>query len=90
MWLAALGQQNQAEAQIARAIAIAPKDGFVQYRAALVYEQAGQRDRALRAVKSAFDAGYSLLEIEKAPPLKGLRTDPRYIQMAPRKQAGSN
>ena len=90
IWWAALGQRNQAESEIARAIAIAPKDGFVQYRAALVYEQAGQRDRALRAVKSALDGGYSLLEIKKAPPLKRLRADPRYIHMAPDKQADSN
>jgi hypothetical protein len=55
-----------------------------------VYEQAGQRDRGLRAVKSALDGGYSPLEIKKAPPLKRLRADPRYIHMAPGKQADSN
>jgi tetratricopeptide (TPR) repeat protein/tRNA A-37 threonylcarbamoyl transferase component Bud32 len=81
MWWAALGERDQAAAEIARAIEIAPVDAFVQYRAALVYEQAGQRDRALRAVKSALDAGYSLLEIQKAPPLESLRADSRFSRL---------
>jgi eukaryotic-like serine/threonine-protein kinase len=81
MWWAALGSRKEAAAEIARAIDLAPHEGLVQYRAALVYEQAGQRDRALRAVQAALKAGYRSDEFRKAPPLKVLREDPRYLRL---------
>ncbi len=81
MWWAALGSRKEAAAEIARAIELAPHEGLIQFRAALVYEQAGQRDRALRAVEAALKAGYRSDEFRKAPPLKALREDPRYLRL---------
>ena len=81
MWWAALGSRKEAAAEIAKAIDLAPHEGLIQYRAALVYEQAGQRDRALRAVEAALKAGYPSDEFRKAPPLKALREDPRYLRL---------
>jgi Flp pilus assembly protein TadD len=50
------GERQQAIAEIGRRC-IDPADGFVRYRAALVYEQAGWRDRALREASAALAAG---------------------------------
>ena len=81
MWWASLGRRNEAAWEIAKAIDLAPRDGLVEFRAALVYEQAGQRDRALQAVQAAFKAGYPAGEFQKAPPLKAMREDPRYTRL---------
>jgi len=78
---AVLGDKRQSLLAIARALAIAPHSGYVQYRAALVYEQTGDRRRAAAALKSAILAGYSLQEIDKAPPLKPLRDNPEYKKL---------
>jgi eukaryotic-like serine/threonine-protein kinase len=81
MWWAALGSREEVASEIARAINLSPDDGFVQFRAALVYEQAGQRDGALRAVQAALKAGYPLDEFRKSPPLKALCKDPRFARL---------
>jgi tetratricopeptide (TPR) repeat protein len=78
---AALGETNKSLSEIARADALAGKSGYVQYRAALVYEETGNRKRALRAVKSAMEFGYPLEEIQNAVPLNNLRDDPRYRKL---------
>ena len=83
MWWAALGSRGEAAAEIAKALALAPRDGLVQFRATLVYEQAGERDRALGTLVAALQAGYPSVEFRKAPPLQALRQDPRYLQMVP-------
>ncbi len=80
-WWAALGSRKEASAEIATALDLAPRDAFVQFNATLVYEQAGQRDRALRALQAAFGAGYPPNKIRKSPPLKALRDDPRYPRL---------
>jgi hypothetical protein len=60
---------------------MAPNRGYVQYRAAIVYEQAQQHDNAFNAVKKALDLGYSLEEIQHAVPLKRLRETARFRQL---------
>ena len=77
---AALGEKQKSLEEIDGALKI-DRSGFVQYRAALVWEQAGFRDRALRAVQSAVELGYSLMEIQNAVPLKALRDDARYRKL---------
>jgi Flp pilus assembly protein TadD len=78
---AAIGERTKGLSAIARALAIAPTSGYVQFRAALVYEQAGDRKRALRALQSALEFTYPLEEIKNSPPLKNLREDPRYRKL---------
>jgi serine/threonine-protein kinase len=80
-WWAALGIRKEAASEIAQAIELTPGDGLVQFRAALVYEQTGQRDRALGALQAALKAGYPSDEFSKAPPLKALREDPRFRRL---------
>jgi serine/threonine-protein kinase len=82
IWWADLGNRKEAAAEIAKAVGLAPRDGLVQFHAALVYEQAGERDHALRACEAALRAGYSSDEFRMAPPLKALRQDPRYLRLA--------
>jgi eukaryotic-like serine/threonine-protein kinase len=85
MWLAALGSRNEAAAEIAKALGLAPRDGLVQFRATVVYEQAGERDRAFHALEAALKAGYPPDEFRKAPPLTAMREDPRYARMLDRR-----
>ena len=78
LYYAHLGQKDQAETFIGRALEVAPKDSQNLFTAALVYEIVGHREQALSAVEQAVKAGYSLEEVEKEPELRKLRTDPRY------------
>jgi hypothetical protein len=78
MYYAGIGENDKAVRQASRAVAEAPNIGFVQYRAALVYEGSNMRGHALNALESALNAGYPLVEIRAEPPLAELRKDPRY------------
>jgi eukaryotic-like serine/threonine-protein kinase len=82
-WWAALGNRKQANSEINAALKLSPRDGDVQFDAALVYEQAGQRGRALRAAQAALAAGYSPDEFRNAPPLKALCADIRFLRLLP-------
>jgi len=75
---AGLGELKNSLAEIRLASAGANSDGYVQYRAALVYEQAGDRAGSLGSLRRALDLGYSLTEIENAAPLKALRESDAY------------
>jgi serine/threonine-protein kinase len=76
------GDKQTALRDIEEALKAGAHEGLVLFRAALVFEESGMRDRALQSVRAALDAGYSREEIEKAPPLDRLRTDPRYPRAA--------
>jgi tetratricopeptide (TPR) repeat protein len=78
---AALGNTANGKAEIGRALALAPASGYVQFRAALVYEQFGDRKRALKALRVAMTEGYSAAEIAAAVPLKNLFGDPAYQKL---------
>jgi hypothetical protein len=78
VYRAKLGDKNGALDEIARAMRFANGNRNVSFRAALVYELAGVRDRALTALADAVRGGYSLDEIKREPALAMLRQDPRY------------
>jgi serine/threonine-protein kinase len=78
---AALGMDSQARQEIAQAVRLAPRDGLVLFHAALVDEQGGRREDALRNVRAALEAGFPREEISKAPPLRALRQDPQYARL---------
>jgi len=80
LYQAHLGNSQQAEEFINRALEVAPKDSDTLFTSALVYELTGHRDQALKAVQAAVKAGFSLDEVEKEPELRGLQSDPRYRQ----------
>jgi serine/threonine-protein kinase len=80
-YLSAVGERERALAELARALELSPADPFVLSRAALVYEQSGMREAALAAVEDALREGFSVAELQRWPPLAGLRKDPRYQQL---------
>lgn len=54
------------------------KDPTTLFEAAIAYEVAGQRDKALETLTSAVKAGQNLDDIKNEPELVSLRADPRY------------
>jgi serine/threonine protein kinase/tetratricopeptide (TPR) repeat protein len=86
----AVMDRERAASEIKTALRQSPADGYVSFRAALVYEQNHQRELALSSLKSTLDANYSLEEILHAPPLKDLREDPKFSRLvAEKKRAAS-
>jgi len=83
MYWSHLGNNEKAFAELNRAIKLKPEDGFVLSRAAIVYEQAKMRDRALAAVEGAIKGGFQN-EVENWPPLHSLRQDRRYRELIER------
>jgi tetratricopeptide (TPR) repeat protein len=77
-YYAALGDKDSASREIAQALRLSPDDGYVLFRAAVVYEQFHNRDAALDAIQAALRTGYSAEEIRKEPILENLRTEGRY------------
>jgi tetratricopeptide (TPR) repeat protein len=81
LYWAALGNHPMAKTEIEQALDVAPKDGQVLFRAALVHEMAGRRSDALLALRRALEAGHSVEEIVKAPPLREVRQDPQIAKL---------
>ena len=74
--------RRKAAAEIEKAIRLAPEDGTVEFHAAVVYEEARHRDRALRALKASLEASSEYREeIRRAPALDALRRDPRFHRL---------
>ena len=78
---AALKDRARAFAEMGEALRLDPSSNYVQWCAALVYEQFGERDQALSHLKKAIDTGYPMNQIRAAPPLEQLRKDARFIRM---------
>lgn len=74
--------------EIEASLRLAPEDLYVLFRAALVYEQAGMRERALIALEACLKAGYSIEEIRTAPSLAGLRKEERYRRLEEARSEG--
>jgi eukaryotic-like serine/threonine-protein kinase len=82
LYLAKRGDREQALAKIDQVLPRAAHDGATLFRAAMTYEIAGQRDKALGALDRALRAGYSLDIVRREPELLKLRADPRYQTLA--------
>ncbi|WP_296945823.1 serine/threonine-protein kinase [uncultured Massilia sp.] len=78
LYAARAGEQAQAIALMQHAVALAPKDAKVQFRAGLAYELLGKRDLALQAIGAARRLGYPSKLIDAEPDLINLRRDPAY------------
>ncbi|MBN2337258.1 MAG: protein kinase, partial [Acidobacteria bacterium] len=63
-YLVRLGERERALAEIGRALETAPGDARVLFWAALVHEEAGERDRALELLAGAVAGGYSRAIVE--------------------------
>jgi serine/threonine-protein kinase len=81
LYQAKSGQLAPALANSAKALAQAPSDSDVLFKAAVVSEIAGKRDAALSYLSKAARSGYSKNEIEVEPELQALRSDERYSRL---------
>jgi len=79
------GDEKAAAQQIQAALNYAPDNAMVRYQAGLIYALLGQKERALSELAAALDHGYSASEIQTAPELGMIRTDPNYQQLIQRR-----
>jgi eukaryotic-like serine/threonine-protein kinase len=72
------GHKDEARTLMNRALALAPGNADVQYRAGLAFELLGERKQALEAISAARRLGYPAKYVEAEPDLVNLRRDPDY------------
>jgi serine/threonine-protein kinase len=71
------GEQAAATADVQHAIELAPDDGDVRFRAALVYNHFGYIERTLASLEKAVAVGYPATAIRDTPDFDHLRDDTR-------------
>ncbi len=76
------GHQKKAGEYIEQALALAPEDGEVRLRAAIVYNQFGDMDRCLASLEKAVRVGYSAQVIRDTPDFDHLRNNSRFRALA--------
>jgi serine/threonine protein kinase/tetratricopeptide (TPR) repeat protein len=81
-------QKAKAQALLTSVLSGAEIGAEDSYRVASVYEQLGDRDRALHWLDKSLQQGYSITEVQNDPTLMELRNDPRYKKLL--KPASSN
>ncbi len=81
LFSAKLGDTRRAADSISKARRLAPSETAIGFKAVLVYEIVGQRDRALSALEEILRRQHSLAEVEADPELAQLRKDPRYARL---------
>jgi len=74
--------QQKAIEQIERAIALAPENGEVRLRAAIVYNQLGDTERCLASLEKAVAVGYSAEVIRDTPDFDHFHSNPRFRTLA--------
>lgn len=89
MYLAKLKRTEESLAEIEAVLASAPKKADVLFKAANIFELAGQRDRAMKMLEEAVDRGYTWKQIVNDPELLSLRRDPRFHLLAGRQSPPS-
>ncbi len=81
---AMLGETAQARTLVRQALALAPESVEIMAGAGDIYEQLGDRDRALEWIGRALEHGYGRTQIERAPSLQQLREDARFQRLLQR------
>jgi serine/threonine protein kinase/Flp pilus assembly protein TadD len=75
---AMLNDQDSATSYLRRGLALSPSDAELSFKAALVYNHAGDPERALEWLNKALTAGYSPSLARDTPVLDSLRTNPKF------------
>jgi tetratricopeptide (TPR) repeat protein len=70
--------RQKAVEQIEQAISLAPEDGEVRLRAAIIYNQLGDTERCLGSLEKAVAVGYSAQVIRDTPDFDHMRNNPRF------------
>jgi tetratricopeptide (TPR) repeat protein len=77
---ASIGNAEQSTILIRKALALAPENPTVNYRAGNAYEILGDRAKAIQLIAKALAQGYQAYEFQRNPELAKLRADPGFIQ----------
>lgn len=81
-WIKAmLGNLEDAQRLMARALEIDPTDPYVHYIDGLVLVQVGDNAGAIERLKTALETGYPLALMAAEPHLEPLRDDPRFLAL---------
>jgi serine/threonine-protein kinase len=83
-YYAMLDQEQQARAQIARALEIAPADADVLFRAGILSNHFGDGGKTLEFLNKSVAAGYSRTIIRDTPDFDHLKGDPRFRALLPK------
>jgi eukaryotic-like serine/threonine-protein kinase len=78
---AMIGHGKKGLQQIEQALALAPTDGEVRLRAAIVYNQLGDGDRCLLSLDKAVGLGYSRQVIRDTPDFDHMRSNVRFREL---------
>jgi len=81
LYLARLGQLQEAQTLMVPLEPLETQTADTQFRAALVYELAGDREHALHALGLALASRYPIREVQREPDLADLRLDVRYHRL---------
>jgi eukaryotic-like serine/threonine-protein kinase len=76
--------REQALDRVAAALALAPDDAKVLAAAGEVYENLGDRSRALQLIRKSLSKGWTLAQLERNPDLRQLLIDPGFRRMSAR------
>jgi eukaryotic-like serine/threonine-protein kinase len=79
---AMLDDRQAAFDYVRRALELAPSNGEVLFRAAIVYNHFGQTDQALAYLKKGVDVGYSRTIIRDTPDFQGLQQNAQFRTLA--------
>jgi len=75
------GNRAQALPLVEQALSLAPDNIEYMVRAGLVYEELGERGKALEWIGKALEHGFPRTYIERLPELQELRADPRFERL---------
>ena len=76
-----LGQSAEARRSLSQALAVAPPPGVRDiFRSGVIYEELGDRTRALASIEKALDGGFPRAEVDRSPDLASLRADARFMK----------
>ena len=81
-----LGHEDEARELLARLDGLPPADGNVAVTVATVYEDLGERDKALAVLEHALATGGARRMIEEYPGFRNLRSDKRYPELMKRQE----
>ena len=82
-----LGRGDRAILEIEQAMAIAPTNREVMYRASVIYAASGRKEQSLSMLGKALDAGYSLALVERGDGLEAYRDLPEFKALLERARA---
>jgi tetratricopeptide (TPR) repeat protein len=81
--LAEVGRKEEAIAEGAAALELAPGDSLMLYNGACLYAQLGEKQKAIATLRDAIDAGVTNFQwMMNDPDLYSLHDDPEFLELA--------